>query len=195
MYGDNRDFQLADILEKADIIPKLYQRTYVEMLYQKMKNVKTPYQDEQILSSQDVYLSDRIWNNDAMGAVFEILSKSHERQNEICDFNDSPLPIEKIGRCEYDNHFENFEGGIELTEEEQEIWEKINEEEGYEEAWNHFIDKINPDNQNLRLILYCNEDETKVLNDFGEYVCESCMEEVIDNCDGGMSCDMETVEE
>jgi hypothetical protein len=191
--GETEDYKLARILEDADVIPKLYQRAYVESLYQRTKAVKTPHQFEQkVEMSGDSYLAYLIWHNDALGAIDHILYKAHERQDEICDFADSTLPSSIIGRCQYDNHNENHEP--ELTEEEQEIWDKISEEEGWDEACKYFEDKINPANQKLTLVLNYNEDETKVSKDDGEYVCESCMEEINDMADGYPTCDLEFAE-
>ena len=190
MYGADEDFKLADRLEKADIIPKLYQQAYVESLYQRLKNVTTPYQFQQAIGDTDEYLSVLVWENDTLEAIDVILNKAHYRQDEICDFDDSVLPIHLVGRCQYENHYENNEG-VELTDEEQEIWDKIYDEEGFNAAWERFEDKINPDNQKLTLILSSNNDETKMSKDDGEYVCATCLEEVADNCDSLASCDMD----
>ena len=192
MYGENEDFKLADILENADIIPKLYQRAYIESLYQRLKNVRTPYQFQSSVNDTDGYLSHLVWKNETIDAIQEILGKAHSRQDEICDFDDATLPIHIIGKCMYENHYENNED-IELTEKEQEIWDRINDEDGYTEAWQYFDEKINPDDQKLTLTLSFNDDETKLSKNDGEYVCDSCLEEISENADGGVSCDMEYV--
>lgn len=183
--------RLAKALTDADVIPKLYQRAYVESLYLVMSKCKTVDAFEEnynfgyekyILKSDDIY-----------NAVLQILHKAHERQDEVCDFADSPLPETKIGRCEDDDHIENCEGSVELTEEEQELFNKLNEDD--DDPWEHFEDKINPPDQHLTLILDYNDDETKVRKDHGHYVCDTCLDVIIDNSDGAISCDMDLADE
>lgn len=187
--------QLANALEKADIIPKLYQAAYVESMYLRLKDVKTLEELKEKFKFIDEYCISLTLENKAYDAIKALLQKAHDRQDEICDFADSTLPNTIKGRCQYENHIENNEDTVELTEEEQEKFDKIYEEKGHVEAWEHFEDKINPDNQTLQLILSWGQDETKVSKDDGEYVCDGCMEEIRDNSEGGLSCDMESVED
>ena len=74
-------------------------------------------------------------------------------------------------------------------------FDKINEEEGWNEAWEHFEDRINPDNQKLTLTLNFGQDDTKVLKDDGVYVCEKCLEINAENSEGGISCDLEMADD
>ena len=187
--------KLAKILKDADIIPKLYQYAYVESMHQILSRYDSfekfkesnPYNfshEEYVLEKEPTY-----------DAVKAFLEKAHNRQDEICDFADSTLPNNIVGRCQDDDHYENCEDNVELTEEQQEKFEEINENKGWLEAWDNFIDIINPDDQHLTLILDIGHDETKVMKDKGQYVCETCLEVIRENSDGGLSCDLEMVED
>lgn len=187
--------KLAKVLKDADLIPKLYQYAYVESVYKvlsKFKNYDDFKNNLKFGFGNEKFILETHTPYDAVNAI---LSKAHERQNEICDFEDSPLPDSKIGRCQDENHYEYCEQNVGLTEDEQEEFEKISEDKGWSQAWDHFKDKINPDNQKLTLILNSNDDETKVIKDDGFYICETCLDVLRDESDGGISCDLEMADD
>ena len=189
----------ADILStrirKADIIPRLYQAAYVESMYKILSKFKTfeAFETDIKYSYSDEKFA--LGRGKSFDAVKFFLNKAHKRQNEVCDFKDATLPENKIGKCNDDNHNENCEDNIKLTEEEQIKFDEINEEEGWNEAWEHFEDKINPDNQKLTLTLNFGQDDTKVLKNDGVYICEKCLEVNAENSEGGITCDLEMAEE
>lgn len=186
--------KLSNTLKKADIIPKLYQYAYVESLHKllaKFKSVDKLVENLKYSYSHEKYLIEK---ENPLNAVKGILAKAHERQNEICDFEDSTLDQHSMGKCQDENHLEGIDQDI-LTEEESKTFDKINEEKGYIEACDHFIDKFNPEDQALTLILNFNDDETKCIKDDGYYVCDSCLEAIQDNGDGNISCDLEMADD
>lgn len=187
--------ELATILKNADVISKLYQYAYVESMYKifsRFDNLEQLLTNLKYSYSHEKYLMEK---KDAFEAVKGILEKAHKRQNEICDFEDSTLDQYSMGMCQDDEHYENAQDSIKLTDEEQKKFSQIAEEKGWSEAWDHFKDKINPDNQKLTLILNFNEDETKCMKEDGYYVCETCLEVITQNSDGGISCDLEMADD
>lgn len=193
----DESIQLAETIKKADVIPKLYQYAYVESMYQRLKDVSNLEQLAEKTKYHFDYSLDLVKTlNDvkALDAVKALLDKAHERQDEICDFNDSPLPQHKTGLCEFDEHYEDIFDRIELTDKEQKQFEKLNDKYGYTDACVKMDEILNPSNQHLTLVLDFGDDETKVSKDHGYYVCDSCLEYFNENSDGSISCDLEMVE-
>lgn len=190
----NNSEELGDKLEKADIVPKLYQFAYVESLYNILSKCKTldDFKEKFKYSYNDERYT--LEKENTFDGIKQILYKAHERQGEICDFADSPLPEHSSGRCQDENHYESIEDKIEFTEEEQEKFDEIKDKEGWNEACEYFNDKTNPDHQKLTLILNFGDDETKVLKDDGYYVCDDCLEVISENSEGNISCDLEMAE-
>lgn len=190
----DESIKLADRLKNADIIPKLYQFAYVESLHKVLSKCKTL--NEFVEKFKYSYSNEQYYlKEDAFEAAQLILYKAHERQNEICDFADSTLPEHSIGRCQEENHYESVESKIDLTGEEQDEFDKIKDEEGYNEACEHFDNKFNPNGQKLTLILNFGDDESKVIKGDGYYVCEDCLDSIAENSEGNIACDLEMAEE
>jgi len=192
--GTDESNKLSKILKKADVIPKLYQAAYIESL----NNIFSK------CTSLEKFKEKFQWNftneqaileaSDSFSAVKQIVFKAHERQNEICDFEDSTLEQHSTGRCGDESHYENIEYQQFLTDEECIKFKIINEEEGWIEACEYFNDKLNSDEQKLILILNFSDDETKVMKDDGYYICDRCLESIVENSDGNISCDLEMAE-
>jgi len=188
---------LAEVLKDADIIPKLYQFAYVESMYkiiskfkstkELMDNIKFGYSDEKYWLEKE----------NSFNAVLQFLRKAHDRQDEICDFQDSLLADKSKGRCQDEDHYENTEPDVMglLNEEEQKKFDEIHDKDGWYDAHEHFKDIFNPNDQDLSLILNFNDDETKVSKDNGYYVCDSCLEVISDNSEGAISCDLEMADD
>lgn len=185
--------KLASRLNDADIIPKLYQFAYVESLYKVLSKCKTL--DEFVEKFKYSYSNEQYYlKENGYDAIKLILYKAHERQNEICDFEDSTLPDHKTGRCQDENHNENSDINTILNDEELKTFNEINEEESYDTACEHFEDKFNPE-QELSLILNFGDDESKVIKDDGYYACKDCLDAIADNSEGNIACDLEMAEE
>ncbi len=188
--------ELAEKIRKADLIPKLYQYAYVESMFKilsKFDSIKDLDEKMKYGYSHEKYLLEK---ETPFNAVKGFLEKAHDRQNEICDFEDSPLPVNKTGRCDDEDHYENTDYDLSLlSKQDQEKFEEIHDNEGWNEAHDQFIDVFNPNNQKLTLILNFNEDETKCIKDDGWYVCETCLEIVTENSEGSISCDIDMAED
>lgn len=124
-----------------------------------------------------------------------VLHIAMERKDLICDFNDSKHPLNKIGRCEEPEfHYERATEEIELTEKEQIVFDNINDKFGWDEACKHFDDKFNPDDQELTLTLGYDEENAKFIDTESYYVCKKCLNEINENSDGSVCCDMDNFE-
>jgi hypothetical protein len=127
---------------------------------------------------------------DPIEVINNVIYHAMEREGKICDFRDTVNPSKKFGRCESDRHSEIVEDDVSLTDEEQKIFDKIIEKDGYDSACDKFIDKFNP-KQELHLVLYSDDDTSKYLDDLAEYVCQKCVDDANENAEYEVSCDME----
>lgn len=191
VYNANEKNKLALMLEKVDILPKLYQAAYVESLYNIFSKCKSLEEFKEKFKWSFYDEKTILENKDSFQMIKNILSKSHERQNEICDFEDSTLDQHSIGKCKDENHYEDIEYQQFLTDEGCKKFKIINEEKGWFEACEYFQDKLNSDKQKLTLILNFSNDETKVMKDDGYYVCDNCLDILQGNSEGNISCDLE----
>lgn len=191
--GTQESIQLARYLKNADIIPKLYQQTYIESMFQRFKNVKN-FDDEMEETLGDGYLASIIINDETLNAIKYVLQKSHDRQHEICDWDDAPFPRTVIGSCQYENHYDDIcPDGI-LTDDEFKAFEELNDKYGWQVACERYTEKLNPSNQLLTITLNYSDDETKFDTGDAQYVCEGCMESLMDGDCGGIACDMEMLD-
>jgi hypothetical protein len=190
--------KLAEILEKAEIIPNMMIATYVKAVNRAIKTIEVK-QDDQIDGETINGLNNELkslnldhvnYSKSKLEAVKVMFDYAEERKNMICDFDDSKHPRTIIGRCQYENHYEDIDISS-LTEDEQKAFEELNEAENWFVACDKFKDKLNPDNQTLTITLSIDDDQKKYDDQDPEYVCERCMEEIADNCEGYASCDME----
>lgn len=191
---------------KTMIRDNKYVSTYIRALKLKMENINTldDLANLQITQRDSKSFADKIpheiqnifeaWSfsaieTDPVKAVNKLIKDALNREGKICDFRDSVLPETKIGRCESDNHYENVEDSVELTDEEQEKFDAINEKDGWDSACIAFDDKYNPPNQTLRKTLYSDDDTAKFNDTHAEYICDTCYEDLDGDCE--VSCDME----
>lgn len=193
---------------KEKIRDNKYVSTYIRALKEKIKDINNiddfirlsdkekqdktwphEYVDYEIKNIMDAIFGSN-YEVDPIKVIHHLINYAMEREGKICDFRDSVNPDKIMGRCQYENHYENAEDDVELTEEEQVRFDEINEKEGWMEACFAFEDKFNPI-QELTLTLYSDEDTHKFDDGSTEYVCAKCMEELQENNDCEVSCDME----
>jgi len=194
---------------KSIIRDNKYVSTYIRSLKLKMENynsiddfIKAMDKHEQSNKMEDVVeyevrqLMDSIWHyesgKDPIELIHHIINNAIEREGKICDFRDSVNPDKITGSCQSEEHHEMVTDDITqygLTEEELAEYDRIYEEDG--DAYEKFIDKFNPDNQELQLTLYQDLDINKFDDDHTEYVCSKCMDYIKDNGECEVSCDME----
>jgi len=184
-----------------------YVSTYIRALKLKMTDLKSfddfirkmdkheiSKQFEDVVDYQIRDILDSTWSVkqgiDPIVVIHNILENAMRREGKICDFRDTANPDKKFGRCQSDRHNELVEDDISLTDEEQKIFNKINEKDGYEYACDKFIDKFNP-KQELHLTLYSDDDTSKYNDDSAEYVCQKCVDDANENAECEVSCDME----
>lgn len=190
----DESIHLADVLRKADVIPKLYQAAYIESVNMILKDVKTSEELKAKIKYHFDYGLELACEGKALEAIKALADKAHQRQDDICDFDDSILPIHTIGQCGYEDHYDDIFDRVELTEKEQKKFNKLEDKHGFNTACEMMTEKLNPKNQHLTLILEYGSDESKCKNNEGYYVCDSCLEVINDNSDGGISCDVEMAE-
>ena len=99
-----------------------------------------------------------------LGLLKHVMSNAMNRKNLICDYKDAELPKSKKGKCESEYHDELSENGK------------------------------NPPNQKLELVLDYDEDSNKFIPNSGNYFCKKCVEDLQENAEGYVSCDMEDYE-
>jgi len=191
--------KLADILEKANIIPNMYIATYVRAVCRALDTIKvTQRQDEDgeniegLSNEVDSLNLDHInYAKTTLEAVKVMFKYALDRQDLICDFDDSRHKRTKIGMCEHENHYDGIDVESLLDEKELEDWERIYEEKGHYEACAHFSKKLNPETQILTIALLLDDENKKYVDTEPSYYCNSCMEQANENIDGYASCDME----
>lgn len=191
--------KLAKILEDADIIPNMMIATYVKSVNRTLKTIKIQQNDEldgETINGLDNHLNSLNFDHinfakSKLEAVNTMFRFAEDRQEMICDFEDSKHPKHITGRCQYENHYEDKDVGSLLTEDEMKEFDKLNETENWFVACEKFQDKLNPEDQELTITLQIEDDQHKYNDGDPEYVCETCLEEIADNCEGYASCDME----
>jgi predicted RNA-binding protein (virulence factor B family) len=192
LLKDNLMFEVADAIEKADIIPKLYVYTYFKKVKQELG---TNIERDELQTLVDhnsklglFFLTDKTLSS--VTKIIRLLDNGFEREGKFCDFNDSKFQDKiQIGECQCEEHNENVGSIIKLTEDEQKIFDKINETQGWFEACKKFKDKFNPDNQELKPVYFVDEDSAK-FEDNPDWWCETCRDST-EACEIGVSCDME----
>ena len=129
---------------------------------------------------------------DPVKTLHYVIDNAIEREGKICDFRDSVNPDTKIGSCQNDEHLEiiDYQPIIPLTEDEQIVFDRIAKEESIDAACDKFIEKFNPDNQELELALGQDIDTNKFDDSDTYYICKKCMDSVKENNDCEVSCDL-----
>ena len=110
--GTEEAAKLADILDKADVIPKLYVYTYFKKVHDELKTLqgdsKRIDQDEleQLMEAKPkLQLYGITGSGVKVIAVMKILGHGFERENMFCDFDDSRFHGQvKYGKCECEDH-------------------------------------------------------------------------------------------
>ncbi len=192
---DNLMFEDAQALENAQIIPNLYILKYLERIKHEIKEPKFSWYDfvEMCENTPKLDLTYYIHDHDTkLEFLRMILDKAWARKGLICDFDDTQNPKTIIGKCMGENHYENVEEIISLTQDEKIEFDEIYETWGWRSACEKFDYKLNPDNQELELVLGYDEEARKYDDNEPTYVCKICMERLLDDCEyGGVTCDME----
>lgn len=178
---------------KEDLTPvqQKYIATYIQRMYlelQKMNSIK----DLEKLPYHLRVNYDK--DTDPLSLAKSILYTAMERRDLICDIDDSRHPKNKIGSCDVETHLEDVAPEISLTKEEKKMFDDINEKDGWYQACMKFINKFNPENQKVSLLLHLDEDNAKLIDDHPMYACERCMEGIMEESEGGVTCDMEDFE-
>lgn len=194
----NKMSKIADRIEKADIIPKLYVYTYFKKVKTELDGLQG---DGKNIDPDDLqgFIDDNpklgLWmlndkTTSGVRKVQRILNNGFERENAFCDFNDSKYHGKTIiGKCQCETHSEDIE--IEkssLTEEEKKIFVQIRDTKGWYEAYAKFQEKLNPD-QKLSPVYHSDEDIGKY-TDEPDWWCKACRDSA-DGEVGDVSCDME----
>jgi hypothetical protein len=164
-----------------------YIATYIQRLNLEVQKIKSIEELDKIPHQLGMfYLKD----DAPLDILKRALYHAMERKDLICTYDDTKNPKNIRGRCSGENHFENVEESIHLTDREQKKFDRINEKKGWDAACGAFIDKFNP-KQKLDLVLGYDDDNAKLIENEPNYICPTCMEELNDNADGMVSCDME----
>ena len=154
--------KLADDIEKYDIIPKLYAYTYLKRIYQEVTGGLDETFDEMEMKIDSLEGLDMEYiNRNSFKAIKKMLKIAFDRENYICDFDDSKNPAKKFGICQCESHSEKYDD---------------NEEEASKE-------------QKLTLILMPDEFNKKMDDQNPEYWCQACADEAEPDCE--VTCDMD----
>lgn len=155
--------KLADDIEDFNIIPKLYVYTYLKRINQEITGSLDETFDEfeaKIDAFQGLDM-DCINKNNFKG-IKKLLEIAFNRENYICDFNDTKNPSKKFGKCECESHSEDFE----------------NDEEANK-------------SQELTLVLMPDEFNKKFDDNSAEYWCENCADQAEPDCEVTCDMDIE----
>jgi len=206
---------LAKKLKSAEIIPALYVMTYLQAVNKVRENTQVPAPEssienmkkndftkfkEALKQNYHLNLDYGIGNEGEFKGLCRLLDSALQRKEMICDYNDSKFPLKKIGRCSCEEHSEVIDHtpvipwsdelqkqyDHECNVEERDIYEVQNEKP--------FIDYFNPKTQEVELVLEYDDDSGKWINSVYCYACKKCLEYMQENAEGGVSCDMDSVE-
>lgn len=154
---------LADKIEKYDIIPKLYTYTYLKRVHQEMVDHSKEDDFEEFETKIDLLegLDMNYINKNNFKAIKNMLGIAFDRENYICDFDDSRNPAKTFGICQSESHSETYDDNEEEAEKEQE----------------------------LTLILMPDEFNKKMDDQNPEYWCQACADQAEPDCE--VTCDMD----
>ena len=101
--------KLADEIEKYDIIPKLYAYTYLKRVHQELDSHSKEEDFEEFETKIDLLegLDMDYINKNNFKAIKNMLGIAFDRENYICDFDDTRNPSNKTGICENESHYED----------------------------------------------------------------------------------------
>ena len=170
-------------------IQQKYVATYIQRLYLELEKIKTIEELDKLPHHLGMFHSK---DDTGLDILKRAMYNAMERRDLICDYKDTQLPMKKRGICQDENHYENVEEDIVLTDKERKQFDKINEKHGWVTACSKFDYRFNPTNQELTLVLGYDEDNSKMTEDGAVYVCKTCLEVINDNADGIVECDMES---
>lgn len=200
LLRDNLMFEVADRIEKMDIIPKLYVYTYFKKLkteFDQLQGDGTKIDPENLQAFVDENSKLGLWmitdkTVSSIKKIQRVLNNGFERENAFCDFNDSKFHSKTmIGQCQCENHSDNVEHddlSALTVEEKNEFW-KMNNEHGWYTAYEKFESKLNSPDQILTPMYTSDEDIGKFTDD-PEWWCKMCADGS-DGEVGDVSCDME----
>jgi len=153
---------LAKKIEDFDIIPKLYVYTYLKRINQEIIGSLDETFDEfegKIDALQGLDM-DCINKNNFKG-IKKLLEIAFNRENYICDFEDTKNPSKKFGKCQCESHSESYDNQEEDANKQQE----------------------------LTLVLMPDEFNKKFDDSSAEYWCEDCADQAEPDCE--VTCDMD----
>ncbi len=166
--NSEESIKLANMLENADVIPKLYAYTYFKKIREEMQTYKVFSKEfdleefETLNENLPALQLDSLRNKREVRAVFQILNNGFEREKQFCDFDDSRFHNKTmIGSC---NHEDN----------EQEL------------------EEVETKNENLVLsAVYMPDEDTAKYEDEPEWWCKKCSEDLDGDSDVIVTCDSE----
>jgi len=184
---------LSEFEEDLKPVQQKYVSTYVQRLYLELQKIKTETEIENLPHHLGIF---KLKEDNSLDVLKRAMLNAMSRKDLICDFEDTKHPEKFTGRCQDEDHYENREDDLYgmLSEKEMEEFYKIKDKNGWHEACEKFDDKINPDNQELKLTLGFDEDNQKLNDTEPTYICDYCYQVLVDNADGIVSCDMDDYE-
>ena len=105
--------ELADKLEKADVIPKLYVYTYFKKVYDELRSLEDPkgkIDPDNLVSLSDENPKLQLYflfskGYSPMKRIMRLLYNGFEREGKFCDFDDSKFAgTTRRGFCENESH-------------------------------------------------------------------------------------------
>ena len=115
--GTEESVKLANILKKADVVPKLYAYTYFKKVKDEIKSLKYrtksfDFSDfEALIENIPALNLHSIENPKHLNAVDSILQNGFDREGTFCDFDDSIYhSSRRWGHCQCEGHDEFPEG-------------------------------------------------------------------------------------
>ena len=165
--------------------------TYIQRLYLELERTKNEKDYEKLPHQLGIF---KLKEENSLNVLKRAIRNAMDRKDLICDYDDSKHPSESTGKCQDEEHYENVQENYLLNEEQREVFDKISNKQGWYEACKHFDEILNPENQKLKLTLGYDDDNSKLNDNEPIYICETCMNVLVDNADGMVSCDMDSYE-
>lgn len=155
--------EYAKKLEDYNLIPKLYAYTYLKRVYQEMVERSMEEDFDEFEPKIDALegLNLGYINRNNFKGIKEMLRIAFDRENYICDFDDTKNPSKKFGMCQCETHSKEYDDDeVEASRE-----------------------------QELTLVLMPDEFNKKFDDKSAEYWCEDCADQAEPDCE--VSCDMD----
>lgn len=172
--------ELADKLEKIDVIGALYVVNYLKVLNQLREKTRVPDTSSEISKKHNFTKDDfkgfkeelkknyhlelhyLIDTPEQFEGMMHLLYHALEREHLICDFDDGVHPKTKIGKCQNEDHYD--------------------------------ICDADPVDEELTLTYSYSEDNHKMDKQDPYYHCKKCQADINENAEGYVACDTELSE-